>query len=212
MTSGNFCFLLKSINVQEILEQYLDGKFNENLPMFEIENFKREFTTENLVKTGDDFYIINLRGHPKGYQACCNEKSSFETFEKTGKLSFNQPCEICGEKSTMGYPYEHRETYTNIDGKFHIVHIFWVEGSCCSYQCCERACPPNLLKLLHLMHKIANPDVEIYSGDFPFSKNLQRKKSCIPIDVWRLQKTPFRPTGRIILAPIKREFYSDEVS
>lgn len=126
-------FLIKNINYNELYITYKNGYFNRPIPdKVKLKLSKPAIINQSSNVVYDNFKTVELSG---GKYA----KLYMENNIKMGGI-----CNYCNHKfesEIIGYPLAYEEkTFLNKDNIYEVYHLFWIEGTFDSYECCLSYC------------------------------------------------------------------------
>lgn len=172
MSSFNPSFLLRGVDPDEILRNYLNNGYQhydckeetEKVELIQGTTLLKEKITTN---ENNALYYVSFRNSSDN--AICS-RSGYQDMCKylNGEEQVSGPCEICGREAIMGYPIFYKEIPSlihenGVDYRKQ-VHCFWTEGRCCSFAHALTAVtrkanllPPDCVQLVHLLYNFTYP-------------------------------------------------------
>lgn len=128
-------FLLKDIDPNILYKKYKEGYFNRDIPKkCKIKIVHPEVIQSTIFKPKEQNCVNHIKITLSG-------ENDVEFFKSNGnKIILGGRCDYCKcdfETEKIGYPliYENKQILTK-DETYKNIHIFWIEGSFCSYECC----------------------------------------------------------------------------
>ena len=208
-------FLLKNIIPNELYNKYKAGYFNRPVP----EKIK-------LTSINDSLKSIHPEQKYQAVKFIVTNTANVEKFitnrqtnqtSQTSKDSQNTcggRCDYCKqdfEHQSVGYPiaYEPKQ-HLKSDNTYHIDHLFWVEGACCSYECCLafvkmfkiHALTHDCEILLKLMYKLEYKTDDVLTEAVDF-RLLDKNGGPLTLEEWKCKLYKYVRTNNVIKIPVQ---------
>jgi len=227
-------FLLKGINPDKSLIDYQNGVFSE-LP-------DRKIKIKVLTNTN---MLAPIYGADNSSQIfCLKDKNNcnvirtttgyndYEIFNKNGgQLATGGRCEHCKEDFdtiAIGYPLNYEEKLiltSEITHNYRIIHVFWVEGKFCSFECAlgylrlilSKPCDyrDSIIRdseyLLKFLYKLMYPLSSILRPSQD-PRLLLTNGGSLTKEQWNDQKHIYIRTDKILIMPVKVEYLQQKIN
>jgi len=170
-------FLLKYIQPSDLVKKYKSGYFNRPIP-----------TKAKIVL--DTVRTTTRQSGATLIQFIKSNQTQVDHYVKNHSPLKGGRCDYCKQDfstEVIGYPISYECQPALIDERYHMNHLFWVEGCHCSYSCCLA-----FIKHFNIHQDFILHDVEILLR-FLYKLDCNTNDNLLPANDFRLLHNPLTP-------------------
>lgn len=220
----NPTFLLREIDPEAVVAQYLSGRFTYPTSKITIGT-----TQVNLIDPTYDsdpqngIYTVKDKSNNKLVMATTNH-SNYDLYRKNGeKMPIGGKCDVCDREFTtqsLGIVL-HMSRFSMIDenGVFHPKTEVWMDGCMDSLECVlyatrvelskmvqYRTCSDASERYVHALYLIMHPNSKSILSPCKDPRLLISKGGSLTYEQWSNDRHEYQETGHLITIPVKREW------